>query len=263
MVQSALLCVLAYWICQSVDSLLSWQTISRPIVAAPIAGLLLGDIQTGIIMGASLEAIFMGISAIGGSVPSDALTSSIIAVAYTILTGSDVEAGLAIAMPIGTLMASFASMLTPIYASLSPYWEELAVKDNMKNFRFQTILFQLTLQRIASMVVLFLAVAYGTVALEATLAAMPTFVTHGLSAASGMMTGVGYAILLSMLWSTQVGGFFFVGFVLAKYLSLGSLPIAILGAVIAITMFFSENKYLSLKKALGNNGAKSDKEDFF
>ena len=263
MVQSALLCVLAYWICQTVDSALSWQTFSRPIVAAPIAGLLLGDVQTGIIMGASLESIFMGISAIGGSVPADALTSSIIAVAFTVLTGSDIEAGLAIAMPIGTLMASFASMTTPIYASLSPYWEELAVKDNMKNFKFQTLLFQFTVQRAAQMIVLFLAVAYGTTALETTLAAMPLFVTHGLSAASSMMTGVGYAILLSMLWSTQVGGFFFVGFVLAKYLSLGSLPIAILGAVIAITMFYSENKFLSLKKEKVNNGSKSDKEDFF
>ena len=51
---------------------------------------------TGIIMGASLEAIFMGISAVGGSIPSDCLSGSIIAVAYTIVVGGDgaMETGL-------------------------------------------------------------------------------------------------------------------------------------------------------------------------
>lgn len=64
-----------------------------------LAGLVLGDFHTGIVMGAALESIFMGISAIGGSIPADATTASIIAVAYTILTGSTAEAGLAIALP--------------------------------------------------------------------------------------------------------------------------------------------------------------------
>lgn len=39
--------------------------LSRPIVVAPLAGLLLGDVQTGLIVGASLESIFMGVVNIG------------------------------------------------------------------------------------------------------------------------------------------------------------------------------------------------------
>ncbi|MCH4206980.1 MAG: PTS sugar transporter subunit IIC [Solobacterium sp.] len=268
MVQSALLCVLTYWICQTIDSLLSWQTFSRPIVCAPLTGLLLGDLGTGVVMGASLESIFMGISAIGGSVPADAEVSSIIAVAFTILTGTSAEEGLAIAMPIGTLMSSFASFTTPLYAALSPYWEEQVVKDNMKAFKFKTFLFQFTLGRAVQMVVLFLAVAYGTTALESALNAMPAWVSSGLSAASGMMTGVGYAILLSMLWNKEVGVFFFLGFVLSKYLSMDSLSIAIIGVVFAVTMFYIDKKFIDLKNAQSSDGSnnvanKNDEEDFF
>lgn len=266
MVQSALIVCFVYWMIMTVDYLIAWQTLTRPIVVAPIMGLFLGDLNTGIVMGASLEAIFMGISAIGGSVPADATSSSIIAVAFTILTGSDIESGLAIAMPIGTLMASFRSMTTPIYASLSPYWEELAASGNMKKFRIQTIGFQAIFGSLAQVVVLFVSVAYGTEALSSFLANMPAFVTAGLAAASSMMTGVGYAILLSMLWTKEVGGFFFVGFVLAKYLGLDSLSIAILGAVVAITMFMNEKRFIDLKNSLKGKAASAsanDEEDFF
>ena len=140
MVSAALQICLAYYIISILDPyIMSWQCLNRPIVVAPLAGLILGDFKTGIIMGASLESIFMGISAIGGSIPADATTSSIIAVAYTILTGADIEAGLAIALPIGTVMASIAGMFTPIWASLAAYWEKLAAECNPRKFAFQTI----------------------------------------------------------------------------------------------------------------------------
>jgi PTS system mannose-specific IIC component/fructoselysine and glucoselysine-specific PTS system IIC component len=57
--------------------LLSWQCLTRPIIVGPIAGLILGDLKTGIILGASLESIFMGISYIGGSVASDPTSATL------------------------------------------------------------------------------------------------------------------------------------------------------------------------------------------
>ena len=129
MIQSGLICALVWILMQGTDRLLGWQTLQRPIVTATVTGFLLGDIRTGMIMAASLEAIFMGISAIGGSIPSDACASSIIAVAYTILTGADVETGLALAMPIGTLMGSANEMWKPVLAALAPYWLEAAKKN--------------------------------------------------------------------------------------------------------------------------------------
>ena len=91
-ITAAIICAVVYAVINWLDPYtLSWQCLNRPIVVAPLVGLLLGDFQTGIIMGASLEAIFMGISAVGGSIPSDCLSGSIIAVAYTIVVGGDVH----------------------------------------------------------------------------------------------------------------------------------------------------------------------------
>lgn len=265
MVSSALQICLVYYIVSLLDPyILSWQCINRPIVVAPLAGLVLGDFHTGIVMGAALESIFMGISAIGGSIPADATTASIIAVAYTVLTGSGAEAGLAIALPIGTVMASIASMFTPVWASLAAYWEKLAAECNPKKFMVQTMALNM-ITPLINTVILFFAVAYGVEGLQTFLTSLPAWVMTGLGASTSMMLAVGFAILTSMIWNKEVGCFFFFGYVLVAYLGMGTLPIAIIGGVIAITMFFSEKRVIDLKNSLAANpsAVNNDEEDFF
>ena len=263
MTSAALAICVAYYLVTYVDSyLLSWQCLTRPIVVAPVAGLLLGDIHTGIVMGAALDSIFMGISAIGGAIPADPTTTSIIAVAYTILTGASVEEGLAIAMPIGTVMSSLSGLLTPLWAGLAAYWENLAMECNPKKFLVTNLVVS-TLSPLVNTVILFFAVAYGVEGLNALLGSLPAWVLTGLGAASGMMLAVGFAILTSMIWSGEVAVFFFVGYVLVKFVGMATVPIAIIGAAIAITMFMSEKKLADLKASLSTSGAANDEEDFF
>lgn len=265
MASVALQVCIAYFVVSWLEMcVLSWQCLTRPIVVAPLAGLIMGDFRTGIIMGAALESIFMGISAIGGSVPADACTSSIIAVAFTILTGSSVEEGLAIAMPIGTVMASLSGLLTPLWAGLAAYWEKLAMECNPKKFLTTNLLVSLVSGGLVNTIILFFAISVGVEGLNALLASLPVWVMTGLGAASGMMLAVGFAILTSMIWSGEVAVFFFVGYVLVKFAGLGTVPIAIIGAAIAITMFFSEKKLADLKGSLATSGtAANDEEDFF
>lgn len=272
-VSAAIACAFVYWIIYMLDSkLLSWQCLERPIVVGPIIGLVLGDLHTGITMGASLEAIFMGISAIGGSVPSDCLSGTIIAVAYTILVGGEgsQEAGLALSLPIGTVMSSFSSMLTPLWASLSAYWEKLAQECKPKKFVTQNLIVS-AISCLPGAVVIFFGVAFGIGGLQAALDACPAWVMTGLSAAGGMMTAVGFGILLSMIWSADICVFYFVGFICAKSLGLSSLGIAVVGAGIAITLFFIEKRITDTKNELKNNvpaaavaaGPANSEEDFF
>lgn len=269
MVGSALQICLAYYIIAILDpTIMSWQCLNRPIVVAPLAGLILGDFHTGIVMGASLESIFMGISAIGGSIPADATTSSIIAVAFTILTGATAEEGLAIALPIGTVMASIASMFTPIWASVSAYWEKLAVECKPNKFLAQNLIFACLSTPVVNTVILFLAISFGVEGLNAFLASLPAWVMSGLSASASMMTAVGFAILTSMIWNNEVGVFFFVGYVMVAYMGIDTLAIAIIGIAIAIVMFFSEKRIIDLKNstlasANGSATLANDEEDFF
>lgn len=264
MMHAAIIGTLIYWIIYVLDPyILSWQCMNRPIVVAPLVGLLLGDFKTGIIMGASLESIFMGISAIGGSIPSDALSASVIATAYTIMTGASAEAGLAIALPIGTVMSSIMNIFGTFWAMLAPYWEKLALTCNPKRFLVQNLLFSGFVTPLPCVIVMFVGLAFGVNSLNNVLNALPPFVMTGLGAASSMMVAVGFAILTSMIWSADVACYFFVGYVMAKIMGMDSLSIAIIGAAIAVTMFFSEKKYTDLKNSQAVVQEADGEEDFF
>jgi len=225
----AIIGTLTYWFFYVMDPyILSWQCLNRPIVVAPILGLLLGDFHTGIIMGASLESIFMGISAIGGSVPADALSASIVVVCYT-------------------------------------YWERLAVSGKPGNFLAQNLVFSGLIYPLPNVIIIFLGIAYGVTGLNQALNALPAFFMTGLTAASSMMVAVGFAILISMIWSKEVASFFFVGYIMAKILKMDSLSIAIIGAAIAITMFFYEKQLIDMKnmRVAAEQKPSEEEEDFF
>lgn len=83
--------------------------IERRLVVGMIAGLMFGDIRTGILIGASLEAIFMGAVDIGGAISSEPVTATVLATTFAITLGVDTKAALALAVPIG-VFAVFISM---------------------------------------------------------------------------------------------------------------------------------------------------------
>ena len=80
---------------------------NRPIIVAPLVGLVLGDMTTGIMVGATLELIFLGAVPIGASNPPDITSGAIIGTSFVILTGQEVGAAVALAVPVATLVLLF------------------------------------------------------------------------------------------------------------------------------------------------------------
>lgn len=86
MVEALLLGLVAF-IAQS-EYALGTSLISRPIVTGLLTGLVLGDVQTGVIMGATLELAFIGSFSVGASIPPDVVTGGILGVAFAITSGA-------------------------------------------------------------------------------------------------------------------------------------------------------------------------------
>lgn len=68
-VQAVLLGIVAF-VAQS-EYALGTSLLSRPIVTGLFTGIVLGDVKTGIIMGATLELAFIGSFSVGASIPPD------------------------------------------------------------------------------------------------------------------------------------------------------------------------------------------------
>ena len=122
---AAIVCVLVMWGMDVVTKFLCLPIAWSPMVLCPIVGGLLGDFRTGLILGGSLQAIFLGVIGIGGVVPADKRVASIITTAFVITGGLDIEAGIAIAYTIGVLSNTLSRFFTPLYAGVEPYWKKL------------------------------------------------------------------------------------------------------------------------------------------
>lgn len=99
----ALLVAFAVFVCVGGAELAGFTMLNRPIVIGPLVGLLLGDLHTGVIVGAALEAVFMGVVNIGGASAAEPGIATAVGTAFAILLGKGAEVALTLALPIGIL----------------------------------------------------------------------------------------------------------------------------------------------------------------
>ena len=85
---NAFLVALAVFICVGGAELIGFTMLNRPIVIGPLVGLFLGDLHTGVIIGASLEAVFMGVVNIGGASAAEPGIATAVGTAFAIMLGN-------------------------------------------------------------------------------------------------------------------------------------------------------------------------------
>ena len=65
--------------------------LGRPLVLGMLVGIALGDVSQGVIIGFQLELVFMGMQAIGASIPPDMIVGSVLGTAFAISTGNGID----------------------------------------------------------------------------------------------------------------------------------------------------------------------------
>ena len=88
----------------------------------------------------------------------------------------------------------------------------------------------------------FFGILFGSDAVSALLDAIPDVVMNGLTVCGGLLPAVGMAMLMKMLWDNKICMFYFLGFVLAAYLNLPLIALAVIGVIIAISIGMNDYK---------------------
>lgn len=261
MFTQALLVALSYYLCWFADGALGFQTATRPIILGTITGVLCGDISTGIVMGAALEAVYMGISGIGGVVASDYRSATAIATGLTIMSGISLEEGIAIAAPIGAICLALMNVTTAFGNIMEPILLRLAEKGEVKKYDMAMWAFAIIGQHLIDTVVIFLSCYFGATAIEAAVDQLPAWILSGLSASGGMLVVVGLALIAQAIWSNALVFYVLLGFVLTEYLGLPTLAVAIVGAFLAF-MVYDRNKRIADASKKVNVGT-IEEDDFY
>lgn len=260
---TALLCALVHQLCYVLDNFTSTQCFTRPIIIGTLTGLLTGDIKTGIIMGAELEAINMGINAIGGVAATDYRVSTILAVALVTTTGAPQEVGLSLAVPIGALINATKPISKAIRALYHPVYTKLEEEGKYKAFQVLYVLDGLLIKNLFETLIVFLCMALGTDLLTNAINVIPSFIMNGLDVASGVLVVVGLSLISISIWGTYTPVYILIGFILSKFLGLTTTVIAMIGFIIAILQFKTSKEMRDLSHSDLTHAADNGEGDDF
>ena len=225
-----------------VERILAAPLIIRPIVTCPIVGLVLGDFQTGLLAGATLEVTFMGSVQIGASLPADATVGGAIGVALAIMSGRGIESVMVIALPVAVAASTLKLLMFTVRSYYMPLARKYAEDANVKGLILVDLLGGLGLQFLVYFTVTFGAIYAGSSAVESFLDSIPDVIMHGLDVAAGILPAVGFAYLLLPMLKKSTFLYFLLGFIMVSYMGLGTLPITIIACVIAFIVTFELNK---------------------
>lgn len=128
MVVQYLLVALVAFIASMDEQLFGITMLGRPLFTSLFVGLILGDVQQGVIVGAALESMFMGAIMVGAAVPPEVYASGVLGCAFAVITGTGTATAVALALPSPSSFRCGATSATPFRAPLParrlrPLWQ--------------------------------------------------------------------------------------------------------------------------------------------
>lgn len=208
----------------------------RPIVMCPLVGLVLGDLQTGLAVGASLELLFMGSISIGAYVPPNETIGGVLSCAFAISLHQGTEAAIALAMPIAVLSLALGNLTAPIWPFFVDKADTCAKNGNLKGI--YAVHLGIGLYGCLEYFVLCGgAFLLGVEAVQGILDWIPDFVLDGFGVAANILPAMGFAMLGRLVITKKLVPFYFLGFVICAYMGVPVLGVAIIAIIIGIEKF--------------------------
>ena len=243
----------------AIDQFSLTETIYRPMIACPIIGLILGDLETGLVVGGTYELMMVGNMPVGGAQPPNAVLGAVVAMVFAVKAGMDVDTALGTAV-IFSLFGQYAVTLTFTFMSgMMAKADKAAEEANPAGITQVTVI---SMALLGGLFAVCAVLAYvGGSAMAEPMTALKdnlSWLLGGLGAAGGMMRNVGFAVLLKIMLSNDLWGIFFAGFAAAAIL--GNIPATagaclILVAFIGVAIAFNDfNVSLRIKENAGNGG---------
>lgn len=214
------------------EQLFGASMMARPLFTGPIIGLIMGDIQTGVIIGATLESMFMGSIMVGSAVPPEVYASSILSIAIAIKTGAGTA--VALALPLSVFLQLWRNFCYAIPGSWAGKQIEKALDErNLKKANLLHLTVVPLSIGIPSALLVFIALFFGADGINSVLNMIPEVVLNGFNVAAGVLSCVGLALLIKIMSNNKILPYLFLGFVAVMYLGMDVIGVAVVGLCIA------------------------------
>lgn len=242
-----------------VDFWLEGLFIFRPIIVSTLTGLILGDVQLGLLTGGITELAFAGLTPAGGTQPPNPVLAGVMSTVIAYTTKTEASGAMALALPFSFLMQY---IILFCYSTFS-FFMKGADKAAEEADTAKIVKINMTCTAIIALlygIVVFLCAYVAQDAMKAFVEILPEWLTHGFEVAGGILPAVGFAMLLKVMLKGEFVPYLLIGFVIACFLDFSNLlPIAVVGVALALFVFNIEK---SVKAGAGvKNTIEEDEED--
>ena len=213
-----------------------------PATLGLIYGIIFGQIEQGLIIGCSIQLLYLGVVATGNNMPSDSALAGIIAIPIALSEGLDANMAVAIAVPFGVLGTLFNNIKRSINIWFLHYADRKAEEGNVKEINKCAVFYPWLVMCIYQFIPVFIISYLGPTAARFLIDYLPEWVTSGLSVAGGVLPAIGFALMITQIGRKETLPYFFIAYFLVQYLGLNTMSISIFGVCLAIILFFADSK---------------------
>lgn len=251
--QAILIIALSFWMVldQQGFVVVTW----FPSIVGLIAGIIMGDIGTAMVIAGTFQLMSLGVANIGGSsVPNYGL-ANVIGVYVAIRTTHDLEHAKAVALAVGVPVGMLGIQLDVIAKILCTSVTHAAQKamNAGKYAKMNRILWIGPLIfGLSTALPTALFIIFGDKIVKLILEVLPVWFINGLTIAGGLLPIVGIALLMQFMPVKKYLTFLIIGFVVSAYLNMPILGISLLGFAFAYHFFTTK---MNEPTATATNGA--------
>lgn len=228
--------ILAIWAYICIYDMLSpnFFMLARPLIAGFGAGIIIGDVQTGLLIGGTLELMALGVYTYGGATIPDFTVGAILGTYFG--RGGNFDVGIALAIPAALLLTQVDILNRFLNFVFVHRADRYAEAGDDKGFDRMMVWTSHMIWGFSRFIPVFLAVAFGEPLVKAVSSFFETFpwINKGITTVGGILPALGFAMLLKILPVEKYPAFLILGFVLFAYLKIPLLGLALAGMAVAL-----------------------------
>ncbi|MGX7013521.1 PTS mannose/fructose/sorbose/N-acetylgalactosamine transporter subunit IIC [Vagococcus silagei] len=250
----------------AIDQFSFLESLYQPIVTGLLVGLILGDVQTGLVVGGTYQLMTIGNMPVGGAQPPNAVIGGIMAAVLAVTLKLEPTVAVATAIPFSLLGQYGVTLIFTLMSPAMSVADNYAHEANTKGIDRLNYIAMIGLGTIFGLIVTLFFIGGATFG-QTVVDAIPGWLMSGLSAAGGMMRYVGFAILMKVMLSKDLWGFLFAGFGMATIVMASEslagpalIILAFIGFAIAYWDFQIQTKFkrAAAEGSLNDGGGEED-----
>lgn len=214
----------------------TWVIYCSPMACSTIVGIVLGNYELGVQIGAQLQLVYMGALVVGGVSSYSYIWAGVIGPAICIVSGLDPVESATVCVTVGALGVISDNIRMTVNATWVHMADKYVQKGETKLLWVYNLLLPFLLYCVIYGLPAVVGIMLGANYLADIMNSLPIWISNAIGAIGKLLPALGISMMLKAVYNKKLIAFVIVGYVLSGYIGLPTLGVALIG--IACTLVY-------------------------